>query len=115
METIECRALSEDGFPAGLRLACDLWSAIEVEKDSGIQVKGIRSFWDGVKLEGVFRKHKFEVGLNYGTDEVVLLVIQIRSKFFDRINLPADLSADLRAQLEYVISSMPGRPMEPCS
>ena len=112
METIECRARSEDGYPAGLRLACELWSAIEVEKGSGIQVKGIRSFWDGVKLEGVFRKHKFEVKLNYATEDIVLLVVQIRSKFLNKNNLTVELSAELRAQLEHFISAMPGRTLE---
>jgi len=112
MEIIECRAQSEDGYPAGLRLACDLWRAIEVEKDSGIQVRGIRSLWDGVKLEGVFQKHGFEVEFSYATEDVVLLVVQIRSKFLSKNNFAAKVLAELKKQLELFISAMPGRTFE---
>jgi hypothetical protein len=112
LDTIECKARSEDGYPAGLRLACDLWGAIETEQNSGIQVKGIRGFWDGVNLEGVFRKHEFEVGLNYATEDVVLLTVRIRSKFFDKNKSTDELSAALRARLEHLISAMPGRALE---
>jgi hypothetical protein len=50
-------------------------------------------------LEGVFRKHEFEVKLNYATEDIVLLIVQIRSKFLNKNNLTVELSAELRAQI----------------
>ena len=89
-----------------------MWIAIEKDKRLELQVSGISSFWDGVKLEGSFQRHQFEIGINYATQEIVLLDIQLQPKFLEKSDNLKQLTAKLKARLEQFISAMPERRME---
>jgi hypothetical protein len=111
METIECQAIPQDSYPAGLGLACNLWTEIEKQKDTKIEIREIKRFWDGVKLTGSYRKHPFEIEMNYATQDIVLLKIQILPRLLDTHSELKQLAVDLKAYLEKIINSLPGRKM----
>ena len=109
MQNIECRTIPQDGYPAGLLLAGALWAAIEKNKGSEIRVKCISRFWDGVKIEGLYRGRLFWVETNYATEAIVLLSIHLKRRVLEPAKLRGQLEMELKLILEQYISAMEGR------
>jgi hypothetical protein len=109
MRTLEARAVAQDAYPAGLHLASTLWATIAKDKNANVTITGIRSFWDGVRMEGQFRSREFWVEINYATDTVVLLTIQTKKRFLEMRRAHAQLESELKNLLEQFLEGIEGR------
>ena len=74
-EIIEYVPLDKDKYPAGLQLSSEIWHETKSGRGQGIEVNGIKAFWDGVKMEGRSGQQRFSIEINYATAEVIQLTL----------------------------------------
>jgi hypothetical protein len=109
MKTIECNTIPQDTYPAGLYLASALWEAFEKNDKTNVNIVGIRSFWDGVKLEGLLNKKPFWIEINYATENIILLSIYVKKRIFESEESHEQTESELKTLLEQIITKLENR------
>lgn len=109
MPLIECRALAADAYPAGLRLACDLWTAAQQTVDCPLSFSAIEEFWDGVKMIGALERRSFWIEINYATEEIVLLDVTAPRRRFGGRKRHDELLEAAAAAVQALLEGMESR------
>ncbi len=109
MKTIECKTIPQDVYPAGLFLASSIWESVEKNKKTNFSIENIRQFWDGVKLEGIFKDRQFWVEINYATENIILLSINSKKQIFEHKRSQEQFESEIQNILEQFIAKLENR------